>query len=140
MWQRIALATIDRCRGSRPSAVPRWFQSPRSGYPAAPSDVGALDDVVLELVPQPFVLLGESWSEPYLEHVTWPFEFHIMDCPDAARPCAQHHDAIGQGDRLAEIVRHEHHAHPAMLRQALELIEHQQLELGVQRAKRLIHQ
>ena len=63
-----------------------------------------------------------------------------MDRADAPRPRAQHHDAVGQRDRFAEIVGHEHHAHAAVLRQTLELIEHQELELGIKRAERFIHQ
>src|ERR1700737_833419 len=112
--------------------------SERFGSQERPSDVGPLDDVVLELVPKPFVLFGKGRGKSHLKDIARPLEPDVVNGANSPGPGAQNDNAIRKRDRLSEIVGYEHDAHAAVLRQALKLIKHQKLELGVERPERLV--
>ena len=83
---------------------------------------------------------GEFRREPDLLHVARPAEIDRPQRADLPRPAGEDRDHVGERDRLHEIVGHEHHGHAAATGDAGKLLLHDQLELGIERAERLVEQ
>ena len=61
-------------------------------------------------------------------------------CGDATRTAREQHDPIAEADRLADVVRHEHHGLAGRPPQRLELVVQHVTGHRVERAERLVHQ
>src|SRR5262245_20213705 len=97
-------------------------------------------DLVPQVVPDCVVDLGETGRLVNVEHVARPGDPHLPDLLDAAGRAGEDRDAIRQGDRLHEIVRHEHHRAAASLPELEQLVLQQEPRLGVELAQGLVHQ
>ena len=92
-------------------------------------------------VPEPRVGRFELRQEADAEHFALRRAGRIvLDLLDPARPAAEHDDALGQGDRLRQIVGDEDHGLVPLRPDPQQLLLHQQLQLGVQRTEGLVHQ
>src|SRR5438876_1120682 len=69
-----------------------------------------------------------------------PRQLHLDDLADAARPAAEHHHAVGEINRLVDLVGDEEHRLLAARPDARELGLHDLARLRVERRERLVHQ
>src|ERR687885_330634 len=97
--------------------------------------------LLAQAAPHPLVHVAEAWHEARLDHVpragqprpVIPFEVR-------AGPRREQQHAVGQGDRLLQIVRDEQHRRALLLPQPEQLLFHERPSLHVQRTERLVHQ
>src|SRR4051812_9117762 len=64
----------------------------------------------------------------------------VEDGLDAPRPCAHHDDAVGEEDRLVDLVGNEEHRLAGLVPDLEQLLLHELARLRVERGKRLVHQ
>ena len=126
-----------RCRAAKLSAgrrrrVVRWHcgGSDAIGYTVI-SSLSAVPDFELQLV--------ELRRHPHLV-VARPRQIDREDLLGAARTLGHHHDAVGQVDRLVDLMGDEQHGLLRLLPDAQQLDLHQVAGLRVERRERLVHQ
>src|SRR5438876_2643420 len=93
------------------------------------------EDLVAQVLPDVAVELDEPGLEPDLGHVTGTRQVDRVDPLDRAGTRRHHADAVGQRDRLLEIVRHEHDRRGRRRPQIEQLVLHQRARLHVEGAE-----
>src|ERR1700674_179363 len=68
----------------------------------------AHQDLVLEVLPDFFVDLGEMWLEANLGDVARPRQVHLVGALDRAGSGGDDEDPVAERDRLFEVMSHEH--------------------------------
>ena len=70
----------------------------------------------------------------------WPWRLQLDELEDAGRLIRQHHRAIGQLQRLVDVVRDEHHSLAGLEPDPLHFDPHARAHVRVERRKWLVHQ
>ena len=99
-----------------------------------------LREFLAQRVPDLREQLGILRRLAQLHGIARPREVDLEVGLHAARPRRHQDDAVGQGQRLAEIVGDEQHGLALALPQAQQHRVHVELGVGVERAERLVHQ
>ena len=98
-------------------------------------------DLAGEIVPEPFVERRERRMHARLDRIARPRDRHLVLLGDArARPLREQIDAVGQADRLFEIVGDEQHADALPLDQRGDVLDDAGAHDRVERGERLVHQ
>src|SRR3954452_20229684 len=105
---------------------------------AGRAGVGTLH-LVAQRVPDLFVELDEARLEADLGHLAWARQVDVVDPLDLPRRGGHDHHAVGQRDRLLEIVGDEDDRRARVLPQREQLVGHDRARLHVERAERLVH-
>src|SRR5262249_31377355 len=101
----------------------------------------APQDLILHLVPDLGVQLDEARREAYFVHGPWPRQVdRILADRTARRSGGEHDHAIGERNRLLEIVRDEKHRLAVCRPKIEQLVLHELPGLDVERRERLVHQ
>src|SRR6266550_3728531 len=112
-------------RWRRERACRREPSSPRPSKPTAPAAAGPVEapsggstalgtliadqHLLSQVVPDFLVDLDKAWIEANLGHVAWSGQVDAVDALDRRRASSQHYDAVGERDRLFQVMRDEHH-------------------------------
>src|SRR5712691_7396600 len=135
----------SRTRWAARSVTARMAGSDRtlietSGRAAALLTFIAHRHLVPQVVPDLLVDLHEAGLETDLGDVARTLKIDLVVALDRARPGSDDEYPVAQGDRLLEVVGHEHDGRRACRPQAEELVLHQRARLHVEGGERLVHQ
>src|SRR5256714_5106580 len=100
----------------------------------------AHEDLVSEVVPDLLIDPRELRLEADLGYVARPREIDAIDTLHGPWPRGDDDHAIGERDRLLEIMRNEDHGRAGRRPELQELVFHQRAGLDVERADRLVHE
>src|SRR6185503_3824211 len=97
-------------------------------------------ELLAQGVPDLAVLAGVLLGFADADHVTGSRKLHVVDELDAPRAARHHHDAVGQGDGLGEVVSDEHHRLALALPEGEELRVRREFGMGVEGAEGRVHE
>src|SRR5438132_13322153 len=100
----------------------------------------AHEHLVSEVVPDLLIDPRELRLESDLGDVPRPRQIDAIDALDGPGTRRDDDHAIGERDRLLEIVRHEHHRRARCRPQLEQLVLHERSGLDVERTERLVHE
>src|ERR1700730_3593567 len=99
----------------------------------------AHEDLVAEVVPDLLIDLAKTRLEADLGDVARPRKIDLVVALDRAGAGGGDEHPVAQGDRLFEVMRHEHHRRRAGRPEHEQLVLHERAGLNIQGAERLIH-
>ena len=102
--------------------------------------LAALDEFLAQRMPDMGEQLGIARRLAQGHRVARARQVDVEDLLDPAGPGRQQDDAVGERQRLAQIVGHEQHGLLLALPDIQQHLVHVELGVGVERAERLVHQ
>src|SRR5216683_3395183 len=136
--------TSRRSGGFSLLVATRWAPASLSRTLMTASSVArrvGIADLLAQIGPDPLVELDEFRHQADLGDIARARQGHLVVALDPRRGAGgDHHHAVGERDRLLEIVGDEEHGLPALLPEVEKLVLHDLPRLHVEGAEGLVHQ
>src|SRR6266568_2651897 len=111
--------------------------APSAPAPKAASFMGSTGhhetEDVLSMAGEPLIALARDL-------IAWPRQGHVHDLADHAGRCGQHHHAVGEVDRLVDVVGDEDNGDVEFIAHPQDQVLELEAGLRVDRGERLVHQ